>query len=453
MRLAWFTPWPPQRSGVAGRSAEVLPHLASRGHALDVFVDERFVPSARRAGDAPPARGEVRVQSAHEFVWRAARDQYDLVVYQVGNSIVHEFMWPYLRRWPGLVVLHDTQLHHARGRSLLAQGRRAEYRAELHLNHPELHLDAAELAIAGFDGPYYYLWPMLGSAIRAARLVAVHAPAGAADLAAERPTPAVVHLTLGEGRSRPITETARAATRNALQFLPSQVVFGVFGGLTGAKRLAPILRAFAATAARSADARLLCVGTVSPTVDIVALADSLGIGHLVTVVADADDERFDELVAAVDVSMNLRWPSSGEISGPWLRALAAGRPTVITDSAHQGDVPALDPRTWQSIVPARGAGSTPEAVAVAIDILDEDHSLRLAMHRLVADKDLRMSLGRSARAYWERTHTVERMVNEYEAVLVRAAATPPPELDRRHDPLTHTRDILAAFGDAACVFD
>jgi hypothetical protein len=42
--------------------------------------------------------------------------QYDLCVYQTGNSRTHEFIWPYLFRWPGLVVLHDARLHHARAR-------------------------------------------------------------------------------------------------------------------------------------------------------------------------------------------------------------------------------------------------------------------------------------------------------------------------------------------------
>src|SRR6185312_6461911 len=30
-------------------------------------------------------------------------------------------------------------------------------------------------------------------------------------------------------------------------------------------------------------------------------------------------------LAACDVSINLRWPTAREMSGPWLRALAAGR--------------------------------------------------------------------------------------------------------------------------------
>src|SRR2546430_12142591 len=51
-------------------------------------------------------------------------------------------------------------------------------------------------------------------------------------------------------------------------------------------------------------------------------------------------------LAACDVTLNLRWPTARETSGPWLRALAAARATVITDLVHHADVPSLDPRTW-----------------------------------------------------------------------------------------------------------
>src|SRR5579864_7335284 len=96
MRLAWFSPLPPVRSGVAAYSAELLPHLEA-GYDIDRF-------------DEP---------HAHEFVWRQRRRPYDLAVYQLGNAPCHDYMWAYLAAYPGLVVLHDARLHQARARHLL----------------------------------------------------------------------------------------------------------------------------------------------------------------------------------------------------------------------------------------------------------------------------------------------------------------------------------------------
>ena len=54
MRLAWFSPWPPDLSGVAGRSAEITAVLAARRYAIDVFVDERRITADRRRSWSRP---------------------------------------------------------------------------------------------------------------------------------------------------------------------------------------------------------------------------------------------------------------------------------------------------------------------------------------------------------------------------------------------------------------
>jgi glycosyltransferase involved in cell wall biosynthesis len=454
-RLAWFTPWPPQPSGIAGRSAELVPLLASRGHAIDVFVDERRVPAARAASGAPEP-GAVRVQSAHEFVWRQARGQYDLAVYQVGNSELHEFLWPYLFHWPGLVVLHDARLHHARGRALLSAGRDADYRAEFAWNHPHVAIDAAELAVHGFDGIYYYQWPMRRAIVRSARLVAAHARGAAARLQAEFPDRPVEYVALGEGRPTPVAPEACRAFRAAHRLPDEAVVFGIFGAITAEKRVRQALRAFAASCGRTGPAHLLLAGAVDPHLDVPGLVAGLGLSAVTHVAGPLDAERFDVAIAASDVCLNLRWPTALETSGPWLRALAASRATVVVDLAHLAPVPTLDPRTWHPHEPRdRTADADAAAVTVSIDLLDEDHSLRLALQRLAVDQALRDRLGAAGRRYWEAEHTVERMVDDYDRVLARALAAPQPRAPvpahLRPDPLAHTRAVLDPVTDADVV--
>ena len=69
---------------------------------------------------------------------------------------------------------------------------------------------------------------------------------------------------------------------------------------------------------------------------------------------------------------------------------------------------------------------SPDPVTVAIDILDEDHSLRLAMRRLATEPELRQSLGHAGQLYWEREHSVTSMLDDYERVLAEAARLPVP---------------------------
>jgi glycosyltransferase involved in cell wall biosynthesis len=449
LRLAWFTPWPPDPSGIAGRSAELVPALAAAGHAIDVCVDRPTTDLPKHA-DGPPAPGDVRVQSAHDVVWRTARDQYDLAVYQVGNSRLHRYMWPYLFRWPGLTVLHDARLHHARAAIRLGAGRADRYRADFARNHPDEAPGAAELAVRGFDGSYYYLWPMVRDLVDASRTTAVHAIGAAADLAGQFPGRPIEYVTLGEGVSTVPTDAERHATRRRLGLPDDAVVYGVCGGLTREKRIPEILQAFRAAVGREPTARLLLAGHASPSLDWRSLSRRLGIDHAVLFAGTLDDDTFDRVIAAVDVSLNLRWPTALETSGPWLRALSAARATVVMDLAHQAHVPALDPRTWQPTLP-REAG---EPVTVAVDVLDEVHSLTLALRRLATDEPLRGRLGRAGRAYWLEHHTFERMRQDYLSLLERAASRPPYPVSSamrlEYDPESFARSLVADFGDRAC---
>jgi len=454
MRLAWFTPWPPQRSGIAGRSAELVPLLAARGHAIDVFLDDRdplLSTVISRAADRSPAAGEVRRQSAHDFVWRQELGQYDLPVYQIGNSRVHEFIWPYLFRWPGLVVLHDARLHHARGRALLSRDRFDDYRAEFTWSHPGVPLDAAELGVRGFDGVYYYQWPMRRATVEAARLVASHSRGATEELRAEFPHRPIEYVALGEGPLAFDVDRARGSVRARLGISNDDVLFGAFGALTRDKRLPEILKSFAATRSWVPGIRLLLAGQPDRKLDLDGQITALGIGDAISWLHPADDAEFDAAIAAVDVALNLRWPTALETSGPWVRSLALSRATVIIDLVHQRHVPALDPRTWRRHAPCEdlSPSADDEAVAVAVDILDEEHSLRLAMRRLATDAALRQQLGIRARRLWEREHTVDHMVNDYERAMALAVEQPMPvpELPAhlRPDPASFAREIAQPF--------
>jgi glycosyltransferase involved in cell wall biosynthesis len=411
MRLAWFSPMPPVRSGIASCSADLVATLGGE-HEIDVFVDE-------------PNTGARGVKSAHEFVWRHRRAPYDLTVFQLGNSSHHDFIWPYLFRYPGVAVLHDAHLHHARAAALLRTRRAADYRAEFAAAHPEASIDLAELAVAGFDSPLYYEWPMTRLVCAASRLALTHAPALAADLRAAVPGAAIESIRLGHGvrLSDDERHAARRRVTETWKLPDASVLIGVAGGLAPEKRLTQVLDAFAALRPYCPEAHLLLCGAPASHYDLAGDIRARGLEPHVTVTGYLDtDESLTDAVAAFDIALNLRWPTAREISGPWLRALAAGVATVIVDLAHL-DVPSLDPRTW-TVNPAGTGGEEP--IAVAVDILDEDHSLRLALRRLAADPDLRQRLGRAGRRHWEREHSPAVMVEDYRRALARAAALPVP---------------------------
>jgi hypothetical protein len=260
---------------------------------------------------------------------------------------------------------------------------------------------------------------------------------------------------------------------------PDAVVFGCFGALTPEKRVPQILAAFRATLPHAPSAHLLLAGAPAAHYDVAGDIGARGLRDRVTLTGYLEsDEALTDHLAACDVSLNLRWPTARETSGPWLRALAAARATIVTDLAHRADLPSLDPRTWAlsdgrwpmadgrpitddrqppidrhtSAIAHRSAKPPHRsaAVAIAIDILDEDHSLRLAMRRLATDPALRVELGAAARAWWEREHTPALMADDYERLIEMAIARPSVQASlpahMQDDGLRRARALLAPFG-------
>ncbi len=393
-RLAWFSPLPPSRSGIAAYSAEVIPILRQRGYDIDTYTES----------------------TARDFVWRRRREPYALNVFQLGNATCHDFMWGYLFRYPGLTVLHDAQLHQARALSLTrrAYPRADDYRAEFRANHPDAHADVAELVIAGLGDSVYHFWPMLRLVIQSARLTIVHNRPLLAQLREQYPLAQLESIDMGVADPRdheeiPIQRSAEVRQRHRIP--EDAIVVAAFGGITPEKRIPQLLEAVARIAADHGMLHVMLVGAEAAHYDVAADVRRLGLEdrvHLTGYVADHDLSAY---LAVADICSCLRWPTNGETSASWLRCLAAAKPTIVTKLSQLADVVHLaDP------------------FAISIDVVDEGHTLPAALQRLVSDAALRKRLGEGSRRWWETHHQLQRMADDYERVIAAGAAAPTPRV-------------------------
>jgi hypothetical protein len=403
VRLHWFTPWPPARHDAARRSRDIARALAARGHEVALVVAD-----AADDGGEPLPPG-VTVVGAAEYATRPA----DLAVYAAVASPAGSFIWPHLVGRPGLAILHDVNLYAAR--AARATARAAAFRSEFVFSEPDVNPDAAELAVAGFEGTWRSFWPMTRLVVETSRAVAAPTNADARDLQARWPGRPIVSLTAGIAKPPALDDAARLATRAELRLPAEAIVFAVC--LTpdeqrGTRRLAQILRAFAGTVSRVPAARLLVAAdqTFHTPPDC---------GDRLVRMPGLTGQSRPRAMAAVDVLIDLHWPRPGGPNDHWLAAMAAGRPALVIDSEALSDWPLLDPRSWQ-------APPGPPPVGVAIDVLDEDHSLRAALYRLAIDPALRLRLGIAAMAFCQKTHTLERMAADaMQAIDLALAAAPP----------------------------
>jgi glycosyltransferase involved in cell wall biosynthesis len=361
MRVGFWSPLPPARTGVADYSAALLRAL-------------------RRSGD-------VEVSPRHAAVH----------LYHLGNNQLHRPIYDRALAEPGVIVLHDAVLQHF----FLGWLDEAAYADEFAYNYGAWSRDLAmELyrgrAGSGFDGRYFE-YPMLRRAVERAQAVVVHNRAAAEVVKKHSGAAEVVeipHLFDPPVQATP-SEAIRFRQRHGI---PScAFLFGVFGYLRESKRLLSILRAFGQARRVYEKAQLLIAGDfVSSDLEraIRPYLDAEGI-HRLPHLPEGD---FWLAAAATDACINLRYPPAGETSGIAIRLMGIGKPVMLTAGAE--------------------TAAFPEDACVRIDPgVAEEAALRDNILLFTSFPQVAAEIGRRGAGHIAVHHSVDRVAELYWKVL------------------------------------
>ena len=369
MRVAYFSPMPPEPSGIADYSALLLPALARH---VDVVVAKR---GARR-----PPRGV------------------DLPVYHIGNNPdAHGWILDALRRTPGLVVLHDFVLHHLVAGVTIGRRDGHGYLDAMEREHGVV---GRLLAHGVLDKRLPPLWearpedfPLAGEVLSLATGLVVHSryvedrvrAAGFGGTVARVPHPAW-----------PVPDIPPAE-------IGGDPLVGAFGNVNQSKRVPQLLEAFARVRGRHPEARLLLVGATSPGFDLERRLQRLGLaGDGIVREGYVDEGRLWALMRACDVHVNLRSPTMGETSGTAIRALTLGKPLVVSDVGWFAELP--------------------DGVALKAPVGDDEVDALAAALLLLAERpDARAAMGAAARALATGEHDLDRVAERQAAAFERVA--------------------------------
>lgn len=383
LRLAYFSPLPPARSGIADYSAALLPALARRAE-LTVYAPdpEEVSPSLRQTHAVRPAA-----------VYAEERWEHDAALYQMGNSTHHEEVYRKARRYPGVVVLHDYGLHHFVANRTIGRDDYAGYVREMGYS---LGMEGVRQAWAIRYGEAAHPLTDVSLNDRLVDLslgVIVHSRYAQQMLHRDHPErPAYVaphlHFT-NKGRSR----------RHELPWPEEAVIFGSFGQITAGKRVEDALRAFTRLRRSIPKVRYLIAGEAQDDVDLEDLLAELDLGE--DVVCTGYVKKLEDFVGWVntaDVIVNLRDPTVGETSGTALRGLGAGRPVIVYDHG------------WYSELPDEAVLKVPPR---------DQEALLAAMRLLTENLKERQRRGERGRAYVVKEHNPERAADAYIEAIVR----------------------------------
>ena len=365
LRLAYFSPLPPARSGIADFSAELLPYLA---HSADITL---YVDDLQEVKQSLREQFEIRLLDRYQQEhW-----QYDLALYQMGNSEFHESLYPYLLHYPGVVVLHDLFVHHFIVHKTLGKGKFADYARELGyvLGKRGIYL-AQEIRRGQASAPLFQL-PLNERILDASLGIIANSEYVAAYVRAYSPgTPVRVIPLLARfesGKSR----------RHELGLDAEDILFASFGLITQAKQIERILETLSLLREHVANAHLLLVGDSVGDTDLAKLLQAYELTDVVHQVGYVPEiTTFTDWIHTADVVINLRYPTVGESSSTALRAMAIAKPVIVYDHGWYAELP--------------------DTAVVKIPPLDQD-ALLDSMTQLSRSPKMRTKVGQSARQYAE----------------------------------------------------
>ena len=245
MRIAFFSPLPPAKSGIADYSAAVLDPLRRLAE-VDTFTEK-------------PAHFDF--------------SRYDVGVYQLGNNPHHTFAYEMAIRHPGVVVMHEANLHHLIADLTIRRGDWDAYLREVESNAGAEALAFARRYVRTLErGPGLRHPDAPFDSFQIARR---HRSQRCSRRGSARRT--VSPAQSPEFRTAPGSSMATACSyRSRLGLDERAPLVGIFGFLKPYKRIAESLRAFRRLVRVAPDARMILAGEAHPELPLAIDDPSMG---------------------------------------------------------------------------------------------------------------------------------------------------------------------------------
>ena len=396
MRLAYVSPLPPEQSGIADYSIDLLPELAR-------YYDIDLVTNLPRIGNAYLEDNFRRVP-VEEFELRAHR--YDRILYHIGNSVFHRHMLPLLERHPGTVVLHDFFLSGLMNLIERTDPMSRAFQQSLYRSHGYSAL--LTLARNGSESALSF-YPCSLSVLEHAQGVIVHSE-HSMRLARKWFEIDGNHWVRIAPPKRAPDRILRGPARESLGIPADAFVVCSFGILASNKLSERLLQVWLTSSlARDQNCHLLFVGDGQLSDYGRSLSDTVrsakGLGRRISFTGYVDRELYHKYLSVADVAVQLRSHSRGETSGAVLDCMAYGVPTIVNSHAALAELPD-DP-----LVKLAEDFSTGQ-LGEALESLYRDHSRR--------DR-----LGQQARQYISIETNPSEIARQYAAAIERFASDHP----------------------------
>lgn len=372
MNVVYISPLPPQRSGIADYSATLLPHLRPYVERLVGVVESNITV------DVPPTLFDTVYDVSDTSWWTSERA---VPLYHMGNnSTYHEHIYDLLKRFPGITVLHDGNLLPFVNAVTIESGKRGDFVRELSYSTGSGGTALAWQHLRGTTTLSPEAHPMLKRVCQSSLGVIVHSDYLQHKVKHIAPQTPVAVIPMLDTTPDEVSTYTLTSSRSRLGLASEITLLGAFGFIAPSKRLDVVLQVLVKLRTLYPHLKLMCVGEVVEGYDFMEQVAELDLQDIVHVTGYVSPIEFSLYLQAIDIGINLRYPTWGEMSATLIRLLAAAKPTLVTDIASFADLP--------------------ETIACKIPLSEnESHILKVTLKRLIEDEAWRRKVGDSAYAY------------------------------------------------------
>jgi 2-polyprenyl-3-methyl-5-hydroxy-6-metoxy-1,4-benzoquinol methylase/glycosyltransferase involved in cell wall biosynthesis len=381
MKLAYFSPLGPQRSGISDYSEELLPHLA-RAAEITLFVDgfhplNRELTAGFEVCDYRRQRNGLR-----------RLEQFDAVVYHMGNDHrYHAGILDAMQQRRGFVVFHDFALQEFFLGLARERGDLRIYLDEVEFCHGRSAREEATESLARGAEPAILArpvdFPLNHRIAKLAEGIIVHSEWSRARFAAIAPAVPVARIAM------PVKFPEGAPRRGPTEILQ----IASFGLITPGKGIEQSMRALAVLK-QTHRFRYSLVGETNHYFDVRDLVRRYGMEDFVEITGHVPLDEFKRRIDETDIALNIRERTVGETSASLCRLLAAGVCSVVADAGWYGELP------------------NDAVVKIGTDA-QADKLLLAYLERLIEDAELRTAIGENARRYALREFDVAGRAADY----------------------------------------
>ena len=323
--LALITPIPPERTGIADYSEELIAALSKH---YKVYIISDIVNTPLKIINEK----NICLRNIKWFEQNA--DSFDNnIVYQFGNSVFHTEMFKLLQTFPGVVVLHDIFIGDFARYLCSNQLMKESFTSLIQRNHGYSALqDYLNLAKTNKTNNFFSGYPCLFDIINSSTGIIVNSQYASDVIKMFYGEHLETHVTVANLVKNivNVSEQDKALARKKLRIEQDDFIIATFGMITSRKGAIELISAFMDSKLReNTNVKLVFVGAIPESEYGDAFKTlSSSVNKNIVVTGYVTGEEYTQYLMAADVCVQLRLNSRGENSAAILDSMAYGKPVI-----------------------------------------------------------------------------------------------------------------------------